>query len=80
VVTLPADAKLKVDGVATTSISSSRRFVTPALEPGKEYFYTLEAEVVNDGKLDVITRRVQVQAGRETHTNLTPAYSTAKAR
>jgi uncharacterized protein (TIGR03000 family) len=80
IVNLPADAKLTIDGQATTSTSGTRRFSSPALEPGKEYFYTLKAEVVADGKPEVITERVTVRANRETRVNLALPVATARAR
>src|SRR5205823_11966785 len=52
VVTLPTEAKLTVDGNPTTSTSDRRVFVSPALDRGMEYFYTLKAEVVRDGKTE----------------------------
>jgi uncharacterized protein (TIGR03000 family) len=80
VVTLPADAKLRVDGHATTSTTAVRRFTTPPLDLGKEYFYTLTAEVPNEGKTEVITQRVTVRAGQETRATLTLPIATASAR
>jgi uncharacterized protein (TIGR03000 family) len=80
VVTLPADAKLTVDGYATTSTSSVRRFTTPPLDAGRDYYYTLKAEVMNDGKTEVITKRVMVRSGQVTETTLTLPVSTASAR
>jgi uncharacterized protein (TIGR03000 family) len=77
VVSLPTDAKLTVDGQATTSTSDTRTFVTPALESGKDYSYTFNAEVVRNGvtltkKLDVIVR-----AGEATRVTLEPTATTA---
>jgi uncharacterized protein (TIGR03000 family) len=80
VVTLPANATLTVDGHATTSTSSYRRFVTPMLEPGTQYYYTLQAKLVADGKETVVTKRVLVSAGQETRTELDLPMSTASAR
>jgi len=64
-VNLPADAKLTIDGAATTSTSASRSFATPTLELGQEYYYTLTAEIVRDGKTLSATKRVAVRAGEE---------------
>lgn len=76
VVTLPGDATLKIDGRATTSTSGQRVFQTPALEPGKTFHYTLEAEVVRDGQARTVTRKVAVRAGEETRVDLeVPAMS-----
>jgi uncharacterized protein (TIGR03000 family) len=63
VVQLPADAKLFVDDRTTSSGSAERTFVTPALEPGYVYTYTLRAEVVRDGEKYVETQKVAVTAG-----------------
>jgi len=66
VVSLPADARLTVDGNATRSTSDRRTFVTPALESGETYMYTLRAEVVVDGQASVQTQEVAVRAGQTT--------------
>ena len=65
-VTLPADARLTVDGYLTTSTSSNRTFVTPALPVGETFQYTLRAEVVRDGRTVVETQVVTVRGGEET--------------
>jgi uncharacterized protein (TIGR03000 family) len=70
VVSLPADAKLTVDGVATQSTSATRVFATPALDRGNEYFYTLTAEIARDGKTVTTTKKVTVRAGEETRISL----------
>jgi uncharacterized protein (TIGR03000 family) len=59
VVTLPANATLSIDGNPTTSTSSVRTLVSPALEPGSTYVYTLRAEV--NGQIQ--TQQVQVRGG-----------------
>src|SRR5438067_6855890 len=45
-VTLPADARLFVDDHETKSTSGERLLTTPDLQPGREYSYTLRAEVM----------------------------------
>jgi uncharacterized protein (TIGR03000 family) len=77
VVTLPAEAILKVDGNRTTSTSSFRKFVTPALDPGRDFYYTLQAEVVTDGRTEVLTKKVLVRAGQLTRVNFSPGVTTA---
>jgi len=67
---VPADARLTVDDVVTKSTSATRLFATPALETGKEFHYTLKAEVVRDGKTYTEIRRVGVRAGEETRVTL----------
>ncbi len=80
IVSLPADAKLTVDGSATNSTSSLRRFTTPPLERGKVYYYALEAQVKVDGKVETIAKRVTVRAGQETYANLGLPVATASSR
>jgi uncharacterized protein (TIGR03000 family) len=70
VATLPADAKLTIDEQPTVSTSSTRVFATPPLESGRDYHYTLKAEIVRDGKLQSVIRRVTVRAAEETRVNL----------
>lgn len=62
VVSLPAEATLFLDDTATTSTSSNRIFVSPALERGKDYVYNLRVQV-NDV---TVTKNVTVRAGEET--------------
>lgn len=70
IVTLPADAKLTVDDNATRSTSTPRVLVSPALEPGKEFSYTLKGEIIRDGKPVVATQKITVRAGQETRITL----------
>jgi len=71
-VTLPAGAKLLVDGAPTTSTSTERRLVSPALQVGREYHYTLTAEVSREGQAPITqTQRITVRAGEETRVPFT---------
>jgi uncharacterized protein (TIGR03000 family) len=70
IVSLPADAKLFIDGEETTSTSAVRTFVTPTLDAGEDYFYNLKAEINRDGKTFIVTQRVTVRAGEETKADL----------
>lgn len=63
IVNLPENATLTIDGEETTSTSAQRVFVTPALEDGKEYEYTLKAKVERDGKVEIATAKVSFRAG-----------------
>jgi uncharacterized protein (TIGR03000 family) len=62
---LPADAQLYVDNVFCPLTSSTRSFPTPPLQPGREFYYTLRAEVLRDGQTRVQSQRVVVGAGRQ---------------
>ena len=64
-VRLPADAKLYVDNVSCPLTSSVRTFDTPGLEPGRQYFYELRAVVSREGRDVTESKRVIVEAGRE---------------
>jgi uncharacterized protein (TIGR03000 family) len=77
-VSLPADAKLLIDDAATASTSASRRFVTPELEVGKVFTYTLKATVVRDGKTVVASKVVTVRAGETSNIEIeVPTVSVA---
>jgi uncharacterized protein (TIGR03000 family) len=63
-VRLPEDARLTVHGVECPLTSDTRAFDSPALVPGKEYFYTLKAEVVRNGRAIAQTRRATFRSGQ----------------
>jgi uncharacterized protein (TIGR03000 family) len=71
VVDLPAEARLSIDGDPTTSTGGQRVFVSPELNPGRDYHYTLKAEIVRDGKPVAVAQEVAVRAGEETQVTLT---------
>ncbi|HKI35980.1 MAG TPA: TIGR03000 domain-containing protein [Gemmataceae bacterium] len=70
VVRLPADATLTVDGAATTSTQGVRTFVSPPLQAGKDFQYTLRAEATRNGKKINKTQEVTVRAGRESEVTI----------
>jgi uncharacterized protein (TIGR03000 family) len=63
IVSLPADARLFIDGNATTSTSARRTLVTPELAFGTTYVYTMRAEVVRDGQVQSQSQQVNVIGG-----------------
>ena len=63
VVSLPADARLIVDGVATTSTAERRTLITPELEVGATYVYSMQVEVVREGRTVAQTQDVTVRGG-----------------
>ena len=75
-VSLPAEAKLMVDDHTTTSTSAQRRFASPPLQPGKDFHYTLKAEMVRDGQTVVATKEVTVRAGETTRATFTTSAGT----
>jgi uncharacterized protein (TIGR03000 family) len=70
VVSLPADARLTIDGQATTSVSSVRTFTSPELQPGRTYVYTLQAVYTRDGEEKTVSKKVHVWAGRTSRVDL----------
>jgi uncharacterized protein (TIGR03000 family) len=70
IVTLPEDARLLVDSYETKSTSAVRTFVTPDLETGRDYQYTLTAEVQRDGRVQRVSQTVTVRAGEQTAVTL----------
>jgi uncharacterized protein (TIGR03000 family) len=80
IVSLPADARLLVDGSATTSTTAQRVFVSPTLNPGRDYHYTLKAEWVRDGKSVAVSKEVAVRAGEETRVQIAAEQATVASR
>jgi uncharacterized protein (TIGR03000 family) len=69
VFTLPADARLFVDGKPVAAGQGNGAFQTPNLQPGQEYYYEVRAELTRDGKPVSETRRVVVKAGAVVRTD-----------
>lgn len=63
-VTCPAEARIYFDGYGTASTGSERWFVTPTLELGRSYHYTLIAERQRDGRPERVSQRVEVRPGQ----------------
>jgi uncharacterized protein (TIGR03000 family) len=63
VISLPADARLIVDGASTSSTSERRTLVTPVLEGDSTYVYTMQAEVTREGRVLTQTQQVTVRGG-----------------
>jgi uncharacterized protein (TIGR03000 family) len=70
IVGLPAGATLTIDDTPTSTTSANRVFQTPPLQGGYEYFYTLKAEAMQDGKPVQVTNRITVRAGETTRVRL----------
>lgn len=80
IVQLPANAQLTIDEAQTTSTSAQRVFQTPALKTGYEYYYTLKAQVVVDGKAETMTQRVAVRPGETITVQMEVPATTVAAR
>jgi uncharacterized protein (TIGR03000 family) len=77
VVRVPAGARLLVNNVATQQSSGPRKLVSPPLERGKDFHYTLKAEIVQDGRVLTTTKRIAVRAGEVKRVTLGPAAPAA---
>ena len=64
VVELPANAKLYIDDMPVKATAGVRTFHTPALEPGRPYYYMVRIERMRDGQPVSETRRIIVRAGQ----------------
>src|SRR5262249_27822524 len=62
-VNVPEDAKIYVNGQATTSTGESRQYVSPDLASGFNYDYEVRAEVVRDGRTVEQVKKIDVRAG-----------------
>ena len=80
VVSLPADARLIVDGTSTSSTSDRRTLVTPELEFGSTYVYTMRAEIVRDGQTVAQVQTVNVRGGEVSTVNFNFAPQTVASR
>jgi uncharacterized protein (TIGR03000 family) len=63
-VNVPAEAKIFVNGTATTSTGSDRQFVSRGLTAGNRYAYEVRAEYTKDGKAVNETKTVTLGPGQ----------------
>lgn len=64
IVQLPDNAELFIDGQRSRLTAATRTVVTPALEPDEDFYYTLRAEIVRDGKTIRKDQQVLLRAGK----------------
>jgi uncharacterized protein (TIGR03000 family) len=69
-VRLPANAKLVIDDYQTQQTGPLRRFVSPPLEPGKSYHYTLQWTYQKDGNPLTQKKVVHIRAGDDKDVDL----------
>jgi uncharacterized protein (TIGR03000 family) len=70
-VAVPAEAKIFVNGLETTSAGAERNYVSRDLRPGFNYTYELRAEFVRDGKTVTETKSVTLTAGQNARVDFT---------
>ncbi len=63
-VNVPADAKIYVNGNATSSTGVQRQYISRNLEAGHSYGYEIKAEMVVDGKVVSQTKSVRLVPGQ----------------
>jgi uncharacterized protein (TIGR03000 family) len=73
VVEVPAGAALFVEGRRSKVTSPKHVVVTPDLQAGAEYSYTLKVEALRDGKKVKWSKKVTFQAGQTLHVKFSPA-------
>src|SRR5262249_32174422 len=79
-VRVPADAVLWFDDSPTSQTGTSRRFVSPPLNPGKEYSYRIKGRWKENGQDVTSTREVAVHAGDQLHLTFGPKAVEAARR
>jgi uncharacterized protein (TIGR03000 family) len=60
---VPAEARVFVNGLPTTSTGAVRRYVSNGLRAGYNYTYNIRAEVIRNGQTVTETQTVKLQAG-----------------
>ena len=64
-VSVPAEAKIFVNGNATTSTGTQRQYISRGLEAGNRYAYEIRAEIVRDGQTITETKNVTLGSGEQ---------------
>jgi uncharacterized protein (TIGR03000 family) len=72
-VTVPADAKLSVNGVPVSQAGPERRLISPPIAIGEKGTYTLTLTYTRDGKPFTIEREIVVTGGEVTRVDLSRA-------
>jgi uncharacterized protein (TIGR03000 family) len=72
---VPASAEVWLEGSKTAQGGSFRSFISPALEPGRDYSYEIRARWMQDGRAIEQTRTVTIRAGDRLTLNLNRADS-----
>lgn len=68
-VEVPADASFVVNNKEIPVPAVNPTFVTPLLQPGKDYYYDCKVTVTKDGKKVTRIKRVKIHAGELVHIN-----------
>jgi len=77
VVSMPADARFTIDDYTTPARSATHVIVSAPLGADETRTYSLRAEVVRDGQVQTIEKRVTVRSGDDTQVTLSLPTSVA---
>jgi uncharacterized protein (TIGR03000 family) len=69
---VPGNAEVWFDGSKTSQTGRQRSFVSPPLQPGRNYSYNIRARWIEAGRPVEQTRRINVRAGDRDNLNLLP--------
>jgi uncharacterized protein (TIGR03000 family) len=64
-VNVPADAKVFVNGAATTSTGTQRQFISRGLNAGNRYAYEVKVEITKDGETATENKSVTLGPGEQ---------------
>ncbi len=78
IVTVPADAVVEIEGINNKQTGTERHYMSPALEPGKKYHYTVKASWIEGGKPVSLELDVPVVIGKETKIDFVAKYKEMK--
>ena len=68
---VPANAEVLIDGAKTTTRGPVRQFISPPIEPGRDYTYKIEAKWMENGQERKRTEEVKVRPGQLVRRDLT---------
>lgn len=66
---------MTIDGASTVSTGPQRVFVSPPLHRGRDFSYTLRAELTRGDKTTSVSKKITVRAGEETQVDLRSGYA-----
>jgi uncharacterized protein (TIGR03000 family) len=69
VLRVPSNAQVTFDGQSTTSQGPLRAYVSPPIDPNKDYTYNVKAQWTQDGRQVTQDRQVRVRAGQIARVN-----------
>jgi uncharacterized protein (TIGR03000 family) len=79
VLSVPARATVTVAGQSLKSAGSERTFLSPELEPGREFVYEVRAVIVLSGGTEVETQKVKVTAGATSRVSFEKLFAKVEA-